>query len=1345
MDENRPVRLLSLDGGGIRGVSSILILKEVMRQVNVDRKLKDHLQPWQVFDLIGGTSTGGIIALMLGCLRMSVDECYEVYLKLAKTIFKPKRWKCDVFNRGLDLISAKERYDSAKMEELVMQIIKERTGSRNSMLQDPQRASSCKVFVTTVRAEDNELLLLRSYVNKQQLDTHSSSFEMWEALRATSAASTYFKEYRRGNEGYVDGAFKSNNPIFEVHNEAADLWPGRDVFLISIGTGTKPNEPLGGHVVKLARSMTRLVTATEGTWIRFHRTHKHLAEDSRLFRFSAPGIGVVDLGNYKMMGDVAMKTGTYLRDTTTARDVSACSKEMLEIQTKEYTTVHKLSKNEMDCLKLLSAAGGSYESHRLSIENPVKGTCQWFLEHKKFTKWLKESSSSLLWVTANPGCGKSVLSSFLVDVLSKKFPETSICHFFFKAGEDDRQHSHQALCSILHQIFKTHPKAIKVAMGTYSSNNATHFTQNIESLWETLCKTSDSLPSKQIICVIDALDECSEGSRNRLIDLLVNTFPQMVGSRKLLGRLKIIVTSRPWASIESRFRYLSCVRLRGEDEASSLSKDIETMVKVKVEKLKTEGTISREACSILEASLAKGADRTFLWASLVLETISHLPSRKLSAVKATLKVVPADLDQLYETALSGVTDLQASTKMLRVILAATRPLTLDELNMATSISSQHQTVQDLLDDMEPNMEYTVKSLGGFFVRVINSSVHLVHQTARDFLLQTAATRSTAWQHCLTISECHSTMAWSTVNFLLLKGWPSRGETPTADTVYASNRKLLKSLPPAAADFYAYATKSWADHTQKQEDGSQMDAALRQRIAILCNSSKPGFQTWWFMLAGTTYILKGKWDTESMRDFTTFCQYPLHFAANNGHYVTMRGLLDSESCVVTSRDNKDFDCLVAASFAQEVAVVRWLLTNFDNSCFQLGIALQGAYEMDIVRLLVDTGVDLKQEYLMPFSKSRLSWTLLQSAAIFGSKEKLKFLLSKNAGCLARAICTTAGCDRPASMQILLAAEDRRSKEDRLQNLKEALRLAGEKGKAFTRRVLLDTGVTDPEGFDLSPGLLNATMLGCSKENIEALIQDGAKDDDGKALSSRATFGDVEGVQTLLSLLEYSTRHLNEALLIFFDTQLGAELGEHLLGTIKRVLSSGNRRLSNPFPIKPFLGEDQHTNEVFLKLMSAKNARLPAARFHQAVCYAIAMDEQLALFLVKSRFELQNHTGTWELLEYLALACLWGCKAMIQHICEAEGSLDSSKLPRMLLLRAVTVSGNVEALDFILRNLRLGESRELLPEAIGKEFAAQWAMVEKTMGTSCATASPLDIATKLGYQESTAKLLAGNNRT
>ena len=63
-------RILSLDGGGVKGMSALVILEEIMKEVRRREKLKDVPLPCQYFDLIGGTSTGGLIAIMVGRLRM---------------------------------------------------------------------------------------------------------------------------------------------------------------------------------------------------------------------------------------------------------------------------------------------------------------------------------------------------------------------------------------------------------------------------------------------------------------------------------------------------------------------------------------------------------------------------------------------------------------------------------------------------------------------------------------------------------------------------------------------------------------------------------------------------------------------------------------------------------------------------------------------------------------------------------------------------------------------------------------------------------------------------------------------------------------------------------------------------------------------------------------------------------------------------------------------------------------------------------------------------------------------------------------------------------------------------
>src|SRR4051812_11008938 len=77
------LRLLSLDGGGVRGLSTLFILKHLMELIDPENPPR----PCEYFDLIGGTSTGGLIAIVLGRLGMTVDECIAVYKSLSPKIF----------------------------------------------------------------------------------------------------------------------------------------------------------------------------------------------------------------------------------------------------------------------------------------------------------------------------------------------------------------------------------------------------------------------------------------------------------------------------------------------------------------------------------------------------------------------------------------------------------------------------------------------------------------------------------------------------------------------------------------------------------------------------------------------------------------------------------------------------------------------------------------------------------------------------------------------------------------------------------------------------------------------------------------------------------------------------------------------------------------------------------------------------------------------------------------------------------------------------------------------------------------------------------------------------------
>lgn len=133
------LRLLSLDGGGVRGLSSLLILKALMIKIKPD----DPPKPCDCFDLIVGTSTGGLIAIMLGRLRMSVDECIYAYRDFSSKVFVDKRvvWeKLPVHRDG----TLRPRYDADTLQEAIESVIMSQNLDKNAELRDLSKGA-CKV------------------------------------------------------------------------------------------------------------------------------------------------------------------------------------------------------------------------------------------------------------------------------------------------------------------------------------------------------------------------------------------------------------------------------------------------------------------------------------------------------------------------------------------------------------------------------------------------------------------------------------------------------------------------------------------------------------------------------------------------------------------------------------------------------------------------------------------------------------------------------------------------------------------------------------------------------------------------------------------------------------------------------------------------------------------------------------------------------------------------------------------------------------------------------------------------------------------------------------------------
>jgi hypothetical protein len=118
MDASKePLKVLCLDGGGCRGVGQILLLRHLFGHLPLDCPV-DDVKPCDYFDLICGTSSDGIVALMLARLEMSIGEALDAFQKFTTDVFE----KGEVLDAYLD----GGNYELDRLEEAVGQMLEGR-------------------------------------------------------------------------------------------------------------------------------------------------------------------------------------------------------------------------------------------------------------------------------------------------------------------------------------------------------------------------------------------------------------------------------------------------------------------------------------------------------------------------------------------------------------------------------------------------------------------------------------------------------------------------------------------------------------------------------------------------------------------------------------------------------------------------------------------------------------------------------------------------------------------------------------------------------------------------------------------------------------------------------------------------------------------------------------------------------------------------------------------------------------------------------------------------------------------------------------------------------------------
>jgi uncharacterized protein len=217
--KDKPFRILSLDGGGIRGIYAATILKQIEEEITGGEPIVDY------FDAIAGTSTGGIIALGLG-LKKPAAQIERLYAVDGERVFpaysRIRRW--------LRHLRA-SLHDHNELERLLYQTFQDET------IGD----STTRLVIPAFLGPKTQIAVLKT--------DHHPDFRKdylmaaWEAARATSAAPTFFQGHTAGDDYvFLDGGVWANNPIMAAVVDALSAYDvtREQIEIFSIGTGNAP-------------------------------------------------------------------------------------------------------------------------------------------------------------------------------------------------------------------------------------------------------------------------------------------------------------------------------------------------------------------------------------------------------------------------------------------------------------------------------------------------------------------------------------------------------------------------------------------------------------------------------------------------------------------------------------------------------------------------------------------------------------------------------------------------------------------------------------------------------------------------------------------------------------------------------------------------------------------------------------------------------------------------------------------------------------------------------------------------------------------------------------------------
>ena len=628
---------------------------------------------------------------------------------------------------------------------------------------------------------------------------------------------------------------------------------------------------------------------------------------------------------------------------------------------------------EKSCATLFAVA--DVEDYKRLLPKVIPGTCDWVLHHLAYGSWLEKKGNATLWLTGYPGSGKTMISLFIAQQLATDDPQSEVLIYFCDDKISKQKDANAILMGLISQLMHLHRSLIRHIRKAYELRGSS-IVQSFSALWNIFQKMIHDLKSHRLYVIIAALDECEAVTR---LHVLESIFQLAEAGSDTPGccDVKFFLTSRPLREAHSHLESSADHRISIDGSEAEYSQNLQRYIEEKVDEFAVRRHCTLDTKKLLLHKLTSRAEHSFLWVHMVLSSLENSPLTSMGDFERILATIPSELVAMYSTFLSAIpSDHQAlASNLLELLTASTRPLNLEEINVASSIRSSHNTAGDVYRNTQTSMEHMIQGIVGPLIRISDSKVSLVHQTAKEFLRD--------HEDGMTEASCALKMSQACMEYLLLADFSvdlyGAKTTSTTSSLYTESVASEENLEIDLWDdeenfqidifpeigvpdeivshhiarshsFYNYASLNWAHHFSQCESIAPRE--LRDAAMLLLDTSKGECRTW----------LQFYWADATTR-------------------------LDDDPTTFNS-------LALAAYFNLQQTVENFLgLDTFDQSAKDQALVWASLHgHCQLVKLLLGSGADPN------YRQTQLDMTALTIAAEHGHTDCVKVILSDKKTCL-----------------------------------------------------------------------------------------------------------------------------------------------------------------------------------------------------------------------------------------------------------------------------------------------------------------------------------------------------------